>query len=224
MRIEELARRSGFSVRALRELQARGLLAPPELRGRVGYYSDAHLARAALVRRLRDRGYSLAGVARLLERVGQASEQTLEEIEVGVASAVVEQRPMRGAEVDSILDGMGVDEGRRARMTALEIVVDDGGERLAPSGELLIMLRELVEAGYPLDVVLDEIVLLREDADRIASRFRAMTEKYIVRPFLAAGAPPERAAEFAERLPRVRPIGTRILAILMSQNIERGGR
>ena len=44
--IEQLAAESGMSVRNIRAHQARGLLAPPEVRMRVGYYGPEH-ARAA---------------------------------------------------------------------------------------------------------------------------------------------------------------------------------
>ena len=42
--IEQLAAASGMSVRNIRSHQARGLLAPPEVRLRVGYYGLEHVA------------------------------------------------------------------------------------------------------------------------------------------------------------------------------------
>jgi DNA-binding transcriptional MerR regulator len=66
MPIEELARRTGMTVRNLRALQARGLLAAPELAGRKGFYTERHLARVALVRRMQSRGFSLASIKDVL--------------------------------------------------------------------------------------------------------------------------------------------------------------
>ena len=45
--IEQLAAETGMSVRNIRSHQARGLLAPPEVRMRVGYYGPEHVAPAA---------------------------------------------------------------------------------------------------------------------------------------------------------------------------------
>src|SRR5947199_322811 len=41
--IEQLAQESGMTVRNIRSHQARGLLAPPEVRMRIGYYGPEHV-------------------------------------------------------------------------------------------------------------------------------------------------------------------------------------
>src|SRR5207248_635040 len=47
--------------------QARGLLAPPEVRMRVGYYGPEHVAALRLIRDLQDEGFNLGGIKRLLD-------------------------------------------------------------------------------------------------------------------------------------------------------------
>jgi len=59
--IEQLAARSGMSVRNIRAHQARGLLAAPEVRLRVGYYGPEHVAQLRLIRELQADGFNLAG-------------------------------------------------------------------------------------------------------------------------------------------------------------------
>ncbi len=53
-------------MRNIRAYQERGLLPPPERRGRVGIYGEAHLARLKIIAPLLERGYSLANVAELI--------------------------------------------------------------------------------------------------------------------------------------------------------------
>src|ERR1700693_2982250 len=65
--VEQLAAASGMSVRNIRAHQARGLLDPPEVRSRVGYYGPEHLAQLRLVRELQDDGFNLGGIKRLLD-------------------------------------------------------------------------------------------------------------------------------------------------------------
>ena len=65
--IDELARETGMTVRNVRSHHARGLLPPPEVVGRTGYYGEDHLARLRLIGRLQDQGFSLAGIAHLVE-------------------------------------------------------------------------------------------------------------------------------------------------------------
>src|ERR1700754_1649349 len=61
--IEQLAAKSGMTVRNIRAHQARGLLAPPEVRMRVGYYGPEHVEKLQLIREHQEDGFSLAGSA-----------------------------------------------------------------------------------------------------------------------------------------------------------------
>lgn len=64
--IDQLAARVGFTVRNLRAYTSRGLLPPPRLVGRTGYYGSEHVSRLLLVREMLDEGWSLAMVQRTL--------------------------------------------------------------------------------------------------------------------------------------------------------------
>jgi hypothetical protein len=64
--IEQLAAAVGMSVRNIRNHHSRGLLAPPEVRARVGYYSAEHVARLRLIQDLQADGFNLAAIERLL--------------------------------------------------------------------------------------------------------------------------------------------------------------
>src|SRR5919204_2882438 len=65
--IDELARRTGMTARNIRAHQSRGLLPPPEVRGRTGYYGTEHLARIELIRELQAEGFNLEAIGRLIE-------------------------------------------------------------------------------------------------------------------------------------------------------------
>jgi DNA-binding transcriptional MerR regulator len=66
-RIDDLARRAGVTSRTIRAYQARGLLPPPELRGRTGFYSEEHLHRLRMIDDLQARGFSLAAIRQTLD-------------------------------------------------------------------------------------------------------------------------------------------------------------
>ena len=66
--LSELAAAVGMTERNVRAYRSRGLIPPPRLRGRVGYYGFDHLARLRLVQALTGRGLSLTVVGQLLER------------------------------------------------------------------------------------------------------------------------------------------------------------
>src|SRR3954464_16091591 len=75
--IDELARRTGMTVRNLRAHQSRGLLPPPEVRGRTGYYGPDHLTRVELIKELQTEGFNLEAIRRLLEGTNGSSEEVL---------------------------------------------------------------------------------------------------------------------------------------------------
>src|SRR6266545_2051461 len=64
--VDQLAAKVGMTVRNVRAYAGRGLIPPPRLAGRTGYYGTDHVARLTLVRELLDKGYTLAAVERML--------------------------------------------------------------------------------------------------------------------------------------------------------------
>jgi DNA-binding transcriptional MerR regulator len=76
-RVDELARLSGVSVDTVRFYQGRGLIEPPERDGRVAWYSDDHLARLRHIRELKDQGFNLGSIRRLLDGEIDAADRAL---------------------------------------------------------------------------------------------------------------------------------------------------
>src|SRR6266480_2502166 len=66
--IDELAQRVGMTARNVRAYQSRGLIPPPALKGRTGYYEQEHVARLELIRDLQAEGFNLEAIKRILER------------------------------------------------------------------------------------------------------------------------------------------------------------
>ena len=89
MTIDELARRSGMTVRNIRAHQSRGLVPPPKVRGRTGYYGDEHLARIELIKELQGDGFNLEAIRRLLERRLANASVSGVEIERGINHVTV---------------------------------------------------------------------------------------------------------------------------------------
>lgn len=65
-RVDELAAGCGLSVDTVRFYQAKGLLPPPRREGRVAWYSDDHLECLRRIRELKDKGFTLSSIRRLL--------------------------------------------------------------------------------------------------------------------------------------------------------------
>lgn len=76
--IDELARVTGTTVRNVRAYQSRGLLAPPTIRARTGYYGAEHVARLGLIHAMQAEGFRLDAIGRLLSRPGGAAERIVD--------------------------------------------------------------------------------------------------------------------------------------------------
>ena len=64
--IGELAEAAGMTVRNVRNHAARGLLPPPVLIARTGYYGEVHLERLKLIRAMQAEGFNLEAIGCLL--------------------------------------------------------------------------------------------------------------------------------------------------------------
>ncbi len=66
-----------MTVRNIRNHQSRGLLPPPEVRARIGYYGQGHVDRLRLVREMQAEGFNLAAIQRLLGESEGAADRLL---------------------------------------------------------------------------------------------------------------------------------------------------
>jgi DNA-binding transcriptional MerR regulator len=169
-RVEEIARAAGVGVDTVRFYQSRGLLPPPERRGRVAIYADTHLERLQRIRSLNRQGLTLDAVRRVLEEdergglrggllraLEQAEgERTYTEQELAAASGVstVFLGVMRSA---ALLEPIEIEGEPRYTETDLRSV------RAA---------RELLDAGVPIE----ELVPLAQEH---AAQMRDIAERAI---------------------------------------------
>jgi DNA-binding transcriptional MerR regulator len=224
MTIDELARLSGVTSRNIRAYQTRGLLPPPRVEGRVGYYDDVHVARLKYVASLQDRGFSLAAIQALLEawEQGQGLVDVLGFEEVLNAPWSDEQPERYSLERLLQLFPEAAADGRLVeRSIELGLLVPAGDEFEAPSPELIRIGAALVAAGIPLAAALDEYERVARDAGRIAERFVKLFEDHVWEPYVAAGLPPERLAGVTEALQRVRPLAGETMAVALAKAMER---
>src|ERR1700758_2551072 len=109
MTIDELAQRCGMTARNIRQWQTDGLIPPPERRGRVGVYTEDHLARINRIKELRAQGFPLDLIRRVLETPGMNVEADVRHLTSGALApfASAERVRLSGTELDTRL-GDGV--------------------------------------------------------------------------------------------------------------------
>jgi len=149
-RIDDLAREAGTTVRNVRVYQERGLIPPPEKRGRAGYYSDEHLARLKMISRLLARGYTFATIGELFAAWRHG--WRLEDV-IGLEEAVVAPWSDEAPETVSLGDlkalfGRQATKAAISRACELGILIPAEVQRfMVPSPGLFGVGRELAHAG-----------------------------------------------------------------------------
>ncbi|MEV4739385.1 MerR family transcriptional regulator [Streptomyces sp. NPDC049555] len=214
-RIEDLAHRSGTTVRTIRAYQDRGLLPRPRRDGRANVYGEAHLARLHQIAELLERGYTLASIKELLDAWDTGRGLG------GVLGLVTEtegpwsdEEPGRigraelaaafGGEQDDEAVREAVDLGVLVRLPSSD--EEPGEEFLVPSPRQLAVAVELHAAGVPLAAISGHLRELRTQVEHIASRFLEFTTEHVFRPYLDQPLADEKAAEAADLVRRLRPL------------------
>ena len=209
MRLDELARRAGVASTTVRLYQAKGLLPGPRLVGRTGWYDERHLTRLGLVARLQEQGFSLAGIARLLDSWEQGRD--LAEL-VGVEE-----------QLDALLhsaDDVALDPADFTAHFPADTLTPDLVERAVALG----LVEALVRLGLPAAVLLDEWERLVARTDEIAERFVGLFTQHLAPAGWEKGLDGETTERLADTLAQLRRQAGQVLLTAFDASMARKAR
>jgi DNA-binding transcriptional MerR regulator len=217
--IDELARASGMSVRNIREHQARGLLQPPEVRSRIGYYGREHLERLRLISELQAEGFNLKGIKRLIDDAHGVTDRF-----AAMRRAVIEPFETEQPQVftlDELTERFGAENtdatDRAVKLGALVPLSD--GRFEAPSPSLLDAAEEVVSRGVSLKTALAVLGQMERSSKEVARSFVRLFLEEVWKPFADAGYPEDRWPELLESIERLRPIASQALLATFRQTM-----
>src|SRR5688572_32629328 len=168
--IDQLARETGMTARNIRAHQSRGLLSPPEVRARTGYYTDEHVARIRLIQDMQSQGFNLKAIERLLALgTARGSENALA-FERAILTPFAEEQP-EVIKTEELVTAFGGEPdpkvlARAEKLGAVRSLGDETWE--VPSPTLLRAASALVELGIPLNHVLAVGEAIRKHTGAIA--------------------------------------------------------
>jgi DNA-binding transcriptional MerR regulator len=217
--VEQLASEVGMSVRNIRNHHTRGLLPPPEVRARVGYYSAEHVARLRLILDLQADGFNLAAIERLLSGSHGLAERLL-----GLRRAVTTPFEAESPEIvtaDELAARFGdVDPKDIERVRRLKLLVPLGDARFeVPSPALLAAAEQVVGLGIPLHAALVLVEKVSRDCESISRAFTRLFLRELWEPFDHAGQPDEGWDELIEGVSSLRPLASEALLALFKQRM-----
>jgi DNA-binding transcriptional MerR regulator len=219
--IEQLAHETGMSVRNIRNHQSRGLLPPPEVRARTGYYGPRHVERLRLIQEMQSEGLKLSAIQRLL-----GDGESWAERFIGLRRAITAPHASESAEIvseEELTERFGPIERNDkslAKALKLGILVPLGDGRYeVPSPALLRAAEEVVERGVPLPAALAVIEKARRGAESTARAFVRLFMEELWKPFDEAGRPAERWPEITESIERLRPLAAEAMLAVFKQTM-----
>jgi DNA-binding transcriptional MerR regulator len=216
--IEQLAAQSGMTVRNIRAHQARGLLAPPQLHQRVGYYRPEHVARLKLVRDLQQQGFNLAAIKHLLDD-GSDTPERLEHFRQALTAPAEQPATLTAAELGRRFSVRPEDAPAvLARAERLGVLVGTGDGRFeVPSPSLLAVAERVVARGVSIDGALSVFEQMVEQCDAVSESFVKLFIDDVWQPFLADGMPVARSREIEQSIGLLRPLATEALVAIFGQ-------
>jgi DNA-binding transcriptional MerR regulator len=188
--IDELSRETGMTARNIRAHQSRGLLPPPVVRSRTGFYGPEHVARIRLIQDMQAQGFNLKSIERLLAigGTGGGSEEALQ-FERILLQPFGDEQPEVVTDRELIeifgdpLDGKLLDKAER--IGALRPLGDGTWE--VPSPTLLRASSELVSLGIPLEHALAVGESINKHTTAIAREFVRLFVKDVLDPIRSGG-------------------------------------
>jgi DNA-binding transcriptional MerR regulator len=217
--IEQVAAEVGMSVRNIRNHHTRGLLPPPEVRARVGYYNADHVARLRLIQDLQADGFNLAAIERLLSGTNGLAGRLLG-LRHAVTTPYEPETPevITAAELIERFGEVGTKDSER--VLKLGLLVPLGDDRFEiPSPALLRDAEQVVALGIPLHAALAVVERVSRDCESIARSFTKLFLQQLWEPFDHAGQPDERWEELIDAVGSLRPLASEALLALFKQRM-----
>jgi DNA-binding transcriptional MerR regulator len=216
--IDELAQRTGMTVRNIRAHQSRGLLPAPEIRGRTGFYGPEHVARLELISEMQADGFNLQAIKRLLQTSDGAVEEMLgfrRALMVPFADELPEFLTQEELE-DRFGGPLAPKLMSRAEKLGFLRPLGEGRYEI-PSPTLYRAGEELLALGVSPAMVLSAAEQIKRRADAIAAGFVDLFLEGVWNPFMRAGRPDDQWPRVREAFERLRPLASEAVLAAFQQ-------
>src|SRR4051795_3964610 len=216
--IDELARAAGMTVRNIRAYQSRGLLPPPEVRARTGFYGGEHVARLKLIAEMRSEGMNLRTIKRVLD--GVPSAEGMLDFGQALLGAFATEEPEVTTADDLAERFGGLDGSVTRKAEKLGLIRPLGEDRFeVPSPTLLRAGEELLALGIPLEAALAVADNARRHTRSIAQAFVRLFTEQVLGTTDPKKQTPEDWARAEAALERLQPVAGDVVRVMFAQTM-----
>lgn len=220
--VDELARVTDTTVRNVRAYQDRGLLEPPEKRGRVGVYDDTHVSRLKLINHLLARGYTLANIQDLIMAVDEGHDlRSILGLESAIGSRWSRERPKKYSLLELLqMFGGKASPSALGKAVELGLLERDGLSFVSGSPSALAAGATMAHEGIPLADLLDAVGIARPHFNAVAKALVDLVVRQLDRYDADALPPPADVPALVEAIWRVRPLAMVLVESEMNRALE----
>ena len=220
--VDELARVTDSTVRNVRAYQDRGLLAPPEKRGRVGVYDDTHVSRLKLINHLLARGYTLANIQDLIKAVDEGHDlRSILGLETAIGSRWSREMPKKYSLLELLqMFGDKASPGALSKAVDLGLLERHGLSFVANSPAALSAGATMAHEGIPLADLLDAVRISRPHFNAVAKAMVDLVVRQLDRYEADALPPPADVPALVDAIWRVRPLAMVLVETEMNHALE----
>lgn len=205
MTIDQLALRGDLTVRTTRYYASLGLLPPPLRRGRMAYYSAAHLARLELIRALQDHGFTLSAIERYMKRLSQ--DATVEDLAIQRAMLTSWAPGPREELTRQQLDrrtGRALDDDQVEQLVITgAIAPTDRGYEVLPGFDVGV---QMLDMDLPLDSIAAASEAITRHMDALADELTVILRTQVLAPYRRSRPADADAAKFESTMSRLRQL------------------
>ena len=215
--IDDLAAVTRVPSRTIRFYQSKGVIQKPQLRGRIAYYTEAHVERLKLVAELQDRGLQIKAIGDIVARLDRG-ELALHEW-LGVEDQLKEPWAAdlpKVCDTNELRSLAGDGPGRIAELIRAGLVERRGEAFLIPSPALLQVAVRLEASGFGLDASVEAGGLMRRHLNKAV---RELVDFFMKHADDVLNN--DDGTSLIEMVRTLRPTAMEALRVIFAQEIER---
>jgi DNA-binding transcriptional MerR regulator len=219
--IDQLAARTGMTVRNIRAHVTRGLLPPPHMQGRTAFYGAEHVARLQLVVGLQQQGFNLAAIRKLVTGPSAPSpEQTVAFYRTALGPWLTESPEEHDERELATQFGLVPDPELVRRLRRLGLLEPlPGGRVRVLNPSILRVGRELAVMGFTPEQLIDVLGVLLRHSRAVADAFAQMFLDTHWRAYVDAGMPPDQLPRLAEVIQALQPLAAQAVVAAFQQEM-----
>ena len=219
--IDQLAARTGLTVRNIRAHVTRGLLPPPQMQGRTAYYGPQHVARLELVTGLQQQGFNLAAIRKLVAGpTAPSAEETVSFYRTALGPWLAEAPEVVTETELAAQFGLAPDPDLVRRLQRLGMFEPLGDGRIRVLNPTILRIgRDLAAMGFGTEQLVEVLQVLLQHSRSVADAFVAMFMATHWAAYVDAGMPPERLPELSRVIQALQPLAAQAVVAAFQQEM-----